>query len=104
MKKLMAGAASVLMMGGALTVISAGAAAAATNAPSCVDRYVYNDDGMPQGQHVRLTNNCRSTKKVKVIWTRAHDSKCFTLSVGERVRTGSDIAVPFSHYDKTVLC
>ena len=104
MKKLMAGAASVLMMGGALTTMSAGAAAAATRAPSCVDRHVYNSDGMPQRAMVRLTNNCASTKRVKVIWTRGQDSRCFTLSVGERIRTGSNVAVPISHYDKTVRC
>jgi hypothetical protein len=98
-------AAAVLVVAGGLvgTGLPAGAFAA-TSAPSCVKRDVGLTGGTPNGAKVKLTNKCGSSKRLKVVWTNAHDSKCFTLGVGKSRTETSSIARPFSSYDKTVLC
>lgn len=77
---------------------------AATSAPSCVKRVSGSTGGMPNGAKVTVTNNCTTSKRLKVIFTNAHDSECFSLAPGKSATRTSNIAYPFSHYDKTVLC
>jgi hypothetical protein len=94
-----------LVLGGSSVLLVAHPAEAAGRvAPSCVKRQVGDSAGVPRGARVKVTNRCATTKRVKVVFTHAHDSACLRLKPG-RSRTGeSNIAYPFSHYDKTVTC
>ncbi len=94
-----------LLIGLASLVLLAPAADAAGGlAPSCVKRAVGTTGGTPNGAQVKLTNRCSTTKRVKVVFTHAHDSACLRLLPGRSRTLSSNIALPFSHYDKTVTC
>lgn len=92
---------STALLAAALTVVAtapAAHAAAGDTAPDCVDRYV---DGYPSSIYVKLTNNCSTTKKVKVDIKLGGDSPCWSLKSGaEKVWWYEGLG----SYRKTVLC
>ncbi|MDI6102326.1 hypothetical protein QLQ12_27280 [Actinoplanes sp. NEAU-A12] len=77
---------------------------AASPAPTCIKKTPGKTGGTPNGAKVTLTNTCGSAKRLKVVWTHARDSDCFTLNNGATKVRSSPVALPFSHYDKTVTC
>ena len=97
--------AAVVLVGLASTVALAPAADASGGlAPSCVKRHVGSTGGVPSSAQVRLVNRCGSAKTVKVVWTHARDTRCFRLAAGRSRTEHSPVALPFSHYDKTITC
>ncbi len=80
------------------SVATAPAAQAATTAPACIDRY-YNYDG--GSLYVNLTNECSTTKKVKVDIKFGNDSPCWTIKPGKSKYWFYD---GIGSYRKTVLC
>lgn len=95
------GVVSTALLTAALAVVAtapAAHAAAGDTAPACVDRYV---DGYPSSIYVKLTNNCSTTKRVKVDIKLGGDSPCWSLSPGaEKVWWYEGLG----SYRKTVLC
>ena len=87
-----------------LIVLAPAAEAAGGLAPSCVKRQVGTTGGTPNGVEVTVTNRCARAKRVKVVFTHAHDSACMRVLPGRSRTVSSSIALPFSHYDKTVSC
>lgn len=94
-----------VVLGASLAIVLPTAAQASGGvAPSCVKRTVGSTGGMPSAAKVTVTNTCSGTKRVKVVFTHAHDSSCMSLARGRSRTVSSTIALPFSHYDKTVTC
>lgn len=79
------------------------AAARATTAPACIGRAIYNNDPTDlSNTYVILTNNCGTSKRVRVLFNAGADSACRTIAAGGTSRASS-LSV-FGTYDKTVLC
>ena len=98
-------AVAALALGLSSIVVMAPAAQAAGGlAPSCVKRYPGSTGGMPDGAKAKVVNRCAKSKRVKVVFTHAHDSNCMLIRPGRSRTAYSNIAYPFSHYDKTVSC
>jgi hypothetical protein len=95
---------ALLLSAGALFALSTSAEAAGGVAPSCVKRQVGSTGGVPDGARVRVTNRCSRTVHVKIVFSHAHDSACLTVRRSHSRTAQSNIAYPFSHYDKTVTC
>ncbi|OCC11321.1 hypothetical protein [Streptomyces sp. PTY087I2] len=82
----------------AVTTAPAAHAAVGDTAPDCVARYV---DGYPSSIYVALTNNCGTTKKVKVDIRWGSDSPCWSLKSGAKKEWWYE---GLGSYRKTVLC
>lgn len=95
---------SVLLGTSLMIVLPTAAQAAGGVAPSCVKRKVGDTGGTPNAAKVTVTNKCSGTTRVKVVFSHAHDSRCMSLAKGRSRTVSSSIALPFSHYDKTVTC
>ena len=104
LNRVLAPMAALLLGLASLIVLAPAADAAGGLAPACVKRQVGTTGGTPNGVKVKLTNRCASAKRVKVVFTHAHDSACMRLRAGQNRTVASSIALPFSHYDKTVSC
>ncbi|MDC0773489.1 hypothetical protein [Streptomyces sp. HD] len=97
------GVAVTAMLAASLSVVAtapAAHAAAGDTAPSCVDREVFRPTS---NDHITvyLTNNCSTSKKVKVDIRLGKDSPCWTLAPGDEKRWTYD---GLGDYRKTVLC
>lgn len=68
------------LLGTAPAVASAEPAAAAAPAPQCVK--ATQDKGV-ESTTVKLTNNCKKQKRVKVVMDRGRDSRCITVNKGQ---------------------
>lgn len=92
-------AAAGLIAAGAVAAGSAPAQAKATaNPPSCVNINVANFN------HVIVTNNCTYAVKLKIIFSGAPDTNCFTLAGYGGKRDENRYNYPFGVYDKTITC
>ncbi|MBB1256979.1 hypothetical protein [Streptomyces alkaliterrae] len=86
-----------------LSVVATAPAAqakAGDTAPSCVNRYI-DGDTANRYVYVSLTNNCKTTKKVKVDIRLGKDSPCWTLKPGANKKWTYE---GIGSYRKTVLC
>lgn len=83
---------AALVLGSAVVV--APAASAASSAPSCVKVQKLGRDwaGFPG---VKVTNNCSTTKRVKVVWAYAPDSECIILAKGKSKTHRTGVAGKF---------
>lgn len=90
--------AAALAIGGAATAFSP-AAYAATNSPSCINRYV---TGTTNGFDVMLTNKCGKTMRAKVIVNNGGDSPCYTMAAGSTALF--HYVGVFGTYERTVGC
>lgn len=59
-------------------------AQAAADVPSCVSA-VYKNPRGPY-QDVYVTNDCATTVRVKVIWSFATDSRCYSIAPGDTIK------------------
>ncbi|MEV0224601.1 hypothetical protein [Streptomyces sp. NPDC050704] len=75
-------------------------AAAGDTAPACVDRNVQRPASNAY-VWIELTNNCSTTKKVKIVISWGSDGSCWTLKPGASKSWTYD---GLGDYDKTVLC
>lgn len=67
--------------GGSVFSLGVPPAEAHTNTPGCIRPDVAR--GPAGAAHIRITNNCRKTKKVKAVIRRFPDSKCLRIPPGQ---------------------
>jgi hypothetical protein len=65
--------------------------------PSCVSVDVRSFN------HVIMYNNCSTSQKLKVVWSYARDSGCFTVASGGSKDVNA-YNQPLAQYDKVVTC
>ncbi|MFY1617448.1 hypothetical protein [Micromonospora sp. WMMD736] len=96
MNKTIARAALVATFAGAALATVATPAFAGAK-PSCVSVDVRSFN------HVIMYNNCSSSQKLKVVWSYARDSGCFTVAAGGSKDVNA-YNQPLAQYDKVVTC
>lgn len=83
-----------------LATAPAAHAAPGDTAPSCIDRNVQRPTSNAY-VWIELTNECSTTKKVKIVISFGRDGDCWTLKPGASRSWTYD---GLGDYDKTVLC
>lgn len=89
-------AASLALAVSAFLIVSPSPASAGA-IPSCVDVTTWTD----WYDFAKVTNNCSTTKYVKVIWAFAADTACTKLTSGSGITAYRGRA---ARYDGTVTC
>lgn len=57
-------------------------------APGCVKVHTYRHWGFPTA---KVTNKCKTTQRVKVLWAFAEDSSCMTIKAGKSKTDGTGV-------------
>ncbi|MBT2424296.1 hypothetical protein J7F02_00865 [Streptomyces sp. ISL-112] len=71
-------------------------------APSCVNVKRITDGHLVKYKGYDVTNNCKTTKKLKGVFSGGYDSECTSVKPKKTVRLMS--SQPWVGYDKVVTC
>ncbi|GAB1642777.1 hypothetical protein KRMM14A1259_32000 [Krasilnikovia sp. MM14-A1259] len=92
-----AGRVAVVLTFAGATLAGIGAPAYAGPKPGCVSVDVRSFN------HVIMHNNCSTSQKLRVVWSYARDSGCFTVASGGSKDVNA-YNQPLAQYDKVVTC